>query len=71
MAWPSRRIHLEKKGKARSEVGFGSLFVLLAAGKFVQSSDGLAVGCAERRPNATSGLVGSVGTVEIISARGA
>lgn len=43
MAWPSRRIHLEKKGKARSEVGFGSLFVLLAAGKFVQSSDGLAV----------------------------
>lgn len=43
MAWPSRRIHLEKKGKVRSKVGFGSLFVLLAAGKFVQSSDGLAV----------------------------
>ena len=37
MAWPTRRIHLEKKGKARSEVGFGSLFVLLASSFRVQT----------------------------------
>ena len=38
--------------KGESEVAkwvFGSLLVLLAAGKFVQSSDGLAAGCAKRR----------------------
>lgn len=62
---------LGEKGESEKRSGFWLAFCLV--GCWQVRSEFRRIGCSasERRPNATSGLVGSVGTVEIISARGA
>lgn len=60
---------LGEKGESEKRSGFWLAFCLV--GKFVQSSDGLAILLRKGDQMRLQALVGSVGTVEIISARGA